>query len=95
MPAEMGWALGVDGGRENGRVDRLKKQGRRKRGRPRLRWEDCARSLFSLSNINHVYFRCNENIPCTGFNVLFIFKMYINSEVMFSVQKWTYSLNTI
>ena len=37
MPAEMGWALGVDGGRENGRVDRLKKQGRRKRGRPRLR----------------------------------------------------------
>ena len=39
--AEMGWTHGVDGGRENGRVDGLREQVRRKRGRPRLRWKDC------------------------------------------------------
>ena len=42
MLAELGWTLGADVGRENGRVDRMREQGRRERGRPWLRWEDCA-----------------------------------------------------
>ena len=40
----MGWTFGVDGKeRMAKRADRLREQDRRKRGRLRLRWEDCVR----------------------------------------------------
>ena len=40
----MGWTFGVDGKeRMAKRADRLREQARRKRGRLRLRWEDCVR----------------------------------------------------
>ena len=44
MPAEMGWTFGADGEeRIAEKAVRLREQGRRKRGRPWVRWEDCVR----------------------------------------------------
>ena len=41
-PAKVGWTRGQNGReRLTKRADALRVEGRRRRGRPRLRWEDC------------------------------------------------------
>ena len=43
-PARVGWTCGKNGrGWRMRRADTLRVEGRRRRGRPRLRWEDCVK----------------------------------------------------
>ena len=43
-PVKVSWTRGKNGrGRLTERVDSLRGEGRRKRRRPRLRWEDCVK----------------------------------------------------
>ena len=47
-PAKVGWTCGKNGERLMAIVNALRVEGRRRRGRPRLRWEDCVKGDLAV-----------------------------------------------